>query len=177
MSDGLSVEKKYHEQLEEVNKIEKEYRGEFLSQSNIIEFMTAQVISKHFFPNSSDKYDYLFSIMLKEISFHSKIRILIKILNKYYLGLLKEMPFELEKELEVVRDFRNRIAHSVFDTSAKFLSKMKKDTVRFEFYEDGEKKFQEINRSEFNSRLLNTLKVIEGLGHLSTKIEKSQKNE
>ena len=122
-------------------KFDEKTRGSYLFQAIWIDTLLNQIISHHFCPEDSKKQGMLIGLILNELSFNSKIKYFLRILETYSQIALKHS--QLKKKLENVRKFRNKIAHSKLDTSAKFLSK-KTNYIRLIYYENGRERYYNI---------------------------------
>lgn len=119
-------------------------RGPYLFQAIWIDTILNQIISYYFCPTDPKKQGSMIGLILNEMSFNSKIRHFLKILESYPEMIIK-YP-KIETKLDNIRDFRNKIAHSKLDTSGEFLSK-KKNYIRLSYYKKGKMKYYEINNS------------------------------
>ena len=119
-------------------------RGQYLFQAIWIDTLLNQIISYYFSPTDQKKQGMLVGLVLNDISFNSKIKYFLKILESYP-EMMKKFP-KIETKLENIRDFRNKIAHSKLDTSEEFLSK-KRNHIRLSYYKNGLLKHYEISES------------------------------
>lgn len=156
------------EQLNRVFNLSKEIRGSFLDQAIPIEMLIDDIISHHFCPEEARRI-FFFSITTPEISFSNKIKILETILKNSYPDLI-EKHSELFREIRKVKDFRNRIAHSILDTTDAFLKKKYGDRIRLEFYKKGEKKHLVIKLDDMRRRLVACSNVVLSLKHIQEEV-------
>ncbi|GAH13880.1 unnamed protein product, partial [marine sediment metagenome] len=133
---------KKSQQIDHLYDVSKEIRGRFLDQAIPIEMLIDDIISWHFCPEDT-RQSLFFSLVSPKLTFSNKIKILETILQIYYPDLVKKHQ-NLIKEINKIRDFRNRIAHSLLDASDEFLEKGYNDRIRLVFYRNGEKKHQVI---------------------------------
>ena len=119
-------------------------RGPYLFQAIWIDTLLNQIISYYFCTTDLKKQGMLIGLVLNEISFNSKIKYFLKILELYPKMMVK-YP-KIETKLDNIRDFRNKIAHSKLDTSSEFLSK-KKNYIRLSYYKNGKLMHYEISES------------------------------
>jgi len=127
-------------QLKQLDKLAKDIRCSILEQAIRIERLIEHIISWHFCPEEDKRYQF-FSLVINEtdITFSSKIQILKKLLKLYYLGLTQKYP-KITRELNKVRDFRNKIVHAILDNSREFLAHRYTDRVQLNVYRDGKEK-------------------------------------
>lgn len=145
-------------QLQQLYQLAKEIRGPYLDQAITIELLVGDIISQHFCPEE-DRRNLFFSLVISELNFFAKIRILEKLLELRYPDLVKKHP-TIISELEKVRSFRNRIAHSMLDTSDEFLAKGYTDRIQLDIYKDGKRKQQVVTRAEINERLATCTRLV-----------------
>lgn len=140
-----------------------EIRAPFLEQAIAIDRLVADIISQHFCPNE-EKRNLFFSLITNgtTITFSASINMLKTLLKVCYPDL-DDKHSELIRELEKIRDFRNRIAHSMLDTSDEYLEKGYTDRIRLVFHRDGEQKHQIITKDEIRKRLAACTKVVYAL--------------
>ena len=94
-------------------------RGPYLFQAIWIDTLLNQIISYYFCTTDLKKQGMLIGLVLNEISFNSKIKYFLKILELYPKMMVK-YP-KIETKLDNIRDFRNKIAHSKLDDESKLL--------------------------------------------------------
>ncbi|HZS73822.1 MAG TPA: hypothetical protein VFA69_04885 [Candidatus Nitrosotalea sp.] len=146
--------------LDHIYKFDSLYRGKYLIMSNWVEDTIGGLISEHFIPKDKNKRDLLYSLILINIPFNSKIRIFLQILERSYPSL-NDKHSSLKQDLERIRNLRNRFAHSVLDTSDEFLEKKQYDRINLEFHKDGERKFHEITQKYIDGEISFVGRVIE----------------
>ena len=127
-------------QLKQLDELAKDIRGSILEQAIWIERLIENIIAWHFCPEEDKRYQF-FSLVINgtDITFSSKIKILKKLLELYYPDLSQKYP-KVTKELNKVRDFRNKIAHAMLDNSLEFLAHRYTDRVQLDVYQDGKEK-------------------------------------
>jgi len=139
------------EQINRVYNLSKEIRGRFLDQAIPIEMLIDDIISWHFCPEETRR-SLFFSLMAPELTFSTKIKILKAILELRYPDLLKEHP-KLIGEIKKIKKLRNKLAHSMLDSSEEFLEKRYDDRIRLIFYKKGEKKHLILKVDDIRERL------------------------
>lgn len=143
----MSLEK----QLESLFNLSTNIRGRFLDQVIVIERLIDDIISRHFCPEDY-RFHLLFSLVATELTFHSRIKTLKTVLECCYPELLGKHP-NLIKDIKKIKEFRNKIAHSMLDSSEDFLEKEYDDRIRLEFYRKGEKKYLVVKKDDIMERL------------------------
>ena len=167
------------ERLEKLHKLSQSIRGAFLDQAIAVEMLCSDIIAQHFCPEVEKRYMF-FSLVLSggSLSFSSKTRIFRSIMKMCYPDLLEKFP-ELKVSLEKIRKFRNRIAHSMLDSSEEFLDRGYEDRIRVEFYKEGKMRKQVISKSDARKRLAECSKVVVVLTKIQTeviaRVEKEQR--
>ena len=129
-----------------------EVRGNYLVDAIEIEGIIDDVLAIHFFKNNDAQYVDFQGFILKELQFGAKIKILVSLLNSKYPNLLNKHT-SLANELEKIRDFRNRLAHSQLDTTVEYIEKKQTDRIQLMFYKDGKRQYQEITKADFDKKL------------------------
>lgn len=79
---------------------------------------------------------------------------------------------KLIDELQKIRNFRNRLAHSMLDTSKEFLTNGHTDRIQLIFYKDGQTKKQIITVKESIDRLKGSEQVLFELLDVQSEIKK-----
>lgn len=157
--------------LRKIYEFDTNVRGKYLIQANWIEFYLAEIIAMHFFPNTVEDHRYLHSIINKQVGFVGKIKTFQKMLETHYPEL-HEKYLKIGNLLDGVRDFRNKIAHSVLDTSEEFLKKNQFDRIRLEFNSDGKTEFYEITKELIDKKLNDTGIILQQLLEILESLEK-----
>lgn len=143
-------------------------RAPFLEQAIVIDRLIADIISQHFCPDE-EKRTLFFSLITNGItlSFHASINVFEKLLKLCYPDLYEKHLF---KKLDTIRNFRNRIAHSMLDTSEEFLAKGYTDRIRLVVHMDGKQKHQTITNKDINERLGKCTEVILALVNIQKEV-------
>lgn len=148
---------------------DQETRGSYLYQSAEIESLIEQIIAYHYCGDDVKKLNSFLSLVLSEINFNSKIRIFIKLLEKY--PEFKRNFNVIKSSLENVRNFRNKLAHSKLDTSYKFIQQ-RHHKIRLIMHKDEKIQFLEITKKimEQKYREIATLHIqLNGIGSVVSK--------
>jgi len=142
-------------------------RGRFLAQAIRIESVIEDIISCHFCPDE-DKSRLFRSLIMNntDFTFSSKIKILEKLLKKYYADLFDRYP-KIINDANKIRRFRNKIAHTDLDLSQKVWAERRSDRIRLVYYEDGERKEQIVTDAEIEKRLENCYQLFQALFSIS----------
>jgi len=146
------------EQLKPLYDLSKEIRGSFLDQAIIVESFIDEIISQHFCPEKTRRILY-FSSVPPELTFHRKIKIFETILETCYPKLI-ERHSNLMKEIDEIRAFRNRIAHSILESSRNFLKEGYTDRIWLRYYKKGKMKRLVVKREDMKERLKGCTRVI-----------------
>jgi len=149
------------EQLRAYFDLAREIRGKFLGQTTGIEMLMNDIITRHFCPKDQSKFALLFSLLAKQHTFHSRIEAFRIILTQCYPNLLKKYP-HLLKEIDKIRKFRNKIVHSMLDTSDSFLKKYN-DRIRLDIFKQGKKTQCIVTKADSKKRLVACSKVVKAL--------------
>lgn len=138
-------------------------RGRFLGEAIDIESLIESIISCHFCPDE-DRSRLFESLIMNntDFTFSSKIKILEKLLKKYYEDLFDRYP-KIINDANKIRRFRNRIAHTGLDLSKKAWAEKRSDRIRLVYYKDGERKEQIITDTEIKERLKNCSQLYQAL--------------
>lgn len=89
---------------------------------------------------------------LPKLSFYLKIFTLMNIIKKCKLVEDEEFKY-LDKHLNGIRQFRNKLAHSPSYNNESFIEKDPKDRIRVSKYKDGKKVVEEITIKEIEEKL------------------------
>lgn len=145
------LSKEESQQLKLLCELSTEIRGKFLDQAIPIEWIIDDIISQHFCPEETRRMLY-FSSVPPELTFFSKTRIFKTILEICYPDLL-EKHHNVMKEIEKIRNFRNKIAHSILEATPNFLKNGYNDRIRLGYYEKGEKKCLVVKKEDIKEKL------------------------
>lgn len=96
-------------------------RGSYLYQTAEIESLVEQIIAYHYCSEDLKKMNSFLSLVLSQLNFNSKIKIFLKILEKY-IEFKDEYPI-IKTSLPNIQSFRNKLAHSRLDTSYEFIQR------------------------------------------------------
>lgn len=156
-------------QIEDLFKLSADIRGTFLDQSIMIERLIDDIIAKHFCAEE-EKRILLFSLITSRFSFQSRIMALKTVLECCYPQLFEKHRNTI-KNLQQIREFRNKIAHSMIDSSIEFLEKKYNDRIRLVVY--GKEKHIVIKKDDMKKRLSDCSKAILALNEIQIKVIKS----
>ena len=131
----------------------RQIRAPFLEQAISIERLIDDIIAWHFCATEELRAQF-FSTVLggADLSFSAKINILETTLRLAYYEVYQKHK-TLREELDKIRSFRNRLVHSMLDTSDEFMGKSQRDRIQLVFYEDGRKKQHIITVADIDKRL------------------------
>lgn len=144
-------DKDISEQFEFVHESDAKSRGFYLIQATLMENLIDEILGYHFCPENKINREMLVATIVNDLGFATKINNLLKILKTSYPKLHKNSP-KLKKQLEHVRELRNKFAHSTPDFSTKFLE-TKADFIRLTFYKNGKKETQDLSYNFMMRRL------------------------
>ena len=161
---------KEEEKLNKIYEFDMHVRGKYTIQANWIDYYLAEVITMHFFPNVVEDHRLLHSIINNQIGFVGKIKTFETIL-KLYPDLEKKFS-KMVKKIDDIREFRNKIAHSVLDTSDEFLNKNQFDRIRLQFNKNGKEEYYEITKELIDGKLHDTGVILQQLIEILESIEK-----
>ena len=148
------------EPTQKLLKLSEEIRGAFMDRAIWIDTILTDALAAYFCLDE-ERRRLLQSDVLTglDTTFSGRIRILKTLLTLR----LKEWAADHEDlvpKLDKIRKFRNRLAHSLIDSSEKFLSQGHKDRVQFVFYEEGQQKYQLVTVDEMKKRLAECSEVV-----------------
>ncbi|MCV0372402.1 MAG: hypothetical protein K5793_02480 [Nitrosarchaeum sp.] len=141
-------------------------RGSFLIQANWIESDIDGILALAFCGNNKSNLDLIRSTLLKRLTFDAKIDSLNKIIKLRYKGMgekdVKTKPLfdNLANNLETIRKFRNKLAHSSLSLTDDFITKDPKDRIPIRTYDDGKEKYLEIMKKEIEDKLAVTTEIL-----------------
>jgi len=147
--DNSSDEEK---QIDKQYQLDREIRGSILEQAITIEGFVEDIIATHFCPDLERRY-LLHSLIIStpHLGFPSKVKILKGLLRICYPDLLQNFPDVID-ELDKVRRFRNRIAHSALDTTPEWLANKFTDRIRLVYYKDGRREQQVVTLDDIKEK-------------------------
>ncbi len=103
--------------------------AKYLNQTALIEDKIDEILTHCFLGKSDKKWEYI-RIILSDITFSNKIRKLDKTLKEMAPEISELFSKEkLTDRLEFIRKKRNLFAHSVLNSSPKYISKKRKDEI------------------------------------------------
>lgn len=152
------TEKSISDQFTFVHEFDSNYRGKYLIQATLIENLIDEILGYHFCPDNKINREMLIATIVNGLTFNTKINNFLKILKNQHTKLHKSNP-KLKKQLENLRDLRNKFAHSTPDFTQSFLEK-KTDYVRLTFYKNGKQETQDISFSFIRKRLAECSKMV-----------------
>lgn len=147
-------------QIDKQYQLDREIRGSILEQAITIEGFVEDIIAIHFCPDLERRY-LLHSLIISvpHLGFPSKVKILEGLLRICYPDLLQKFPKGID-ELDKVRRFRNRIAHSALDTTPEWLANKFADRIRLLYYKDGRREQQVVTLDDVKERQIAFSKLV-----------------
>jgi hypothetical protein len=141
-------------ELKAVSDLSAEIRGRFLDLAIWVEVILCDIIARHFCPDE-DRYSLFYSLIMNDpgLTFSTKSRVFKNTLEHCYPHLLDAHPHVI-RQLEKMRRYRNRLAHSLVDTSEPVLSKGYKDRIQLIYYEKGRMKQEVITIKQSRTKLV-----------------------
>ena len=135
-------------------------RGRYLSFTSVLETMLSEIITKYFCNNDQRKGLFFTEIANGQaMSFSIKINILSKIIKKDYRDILLKYP-DIIKRLNVIRDFRNKLAHAAVDLSEDALEKDGRFGVGFITFKNGKRHIKHVSLEDSINNYHDIAKVI-----------------
>ena len=148
----VSTAQKYHG-------LAREIRGRYLNSVAVLDTYLAEIITDYFCKKGQRK-DLFFSEIAtgQHLSLRNKKDILWKIMNIELKPYLKDYK-DLNKKIDSILIFRNKLAHATIDVSEEALSVDKVIGVGFVEYKDGKRVVHYFTKeeSEYKQAELNTL--------------------
>jgi len=163
--EGSELEKK----LSIYFKFDNEYRGTFLASATQGESFLVDAIAEHFESNNKEKRSVLISLILSQLSFNKKIRIFSHLLHSNYSEILKAFP-TIEKELESVREFRNKMAHYAIDSKTEPVMKYAGEKLSLEYHRNGKLHHEIISKETFEEKISLSRRVTASLAEIQEMI-------
>jgi len=153
LQDGRTETTAHGKELQTAFELSAEIRGKFLDLVLFAEAAISDIIARHFCPDD-EEHMLFFSVVMSDpdLKFSTKIQMLEQLLRLRYSDILTQQT-DLIDDLDRVRLWRNRLAHSHLDTSGKFLSKGHKDRIQLIFYEKGRRKQQVITLEQSRTKM------------------------
>jgi hypothetical protein len=108
---------------------------------------------------------------MPETNFTNKINILKQLLKLCYPDLDEKYP-KLNKDLSDIKDFRNKIAHSMLDTSYEFLAKKNTDQIQFKSFKNGQTQSHKVTSDDIKEKLKHCTQVVLMLGDIQSEVRK-----
>jgi len=141
-------------------KLDNKIRAPFLLQAIGIDVLISEIISHHFISEEDNRKLFISLIMGPGyLSFASKIKILKELLKLRYPNLEEKYP-KLINKLEKVRNFRNKIVHSMLHNPDEYLKKKYTDRIELGYYKNGEKKYQIITLADMDKKLVACSQIV-----------------
>ena len=139
----MKLTAKQHKNIIAMQKLERDFRGTYLSNCAWIESMLADAICRYFCTDET-KRNLLFSEVFtgSGLQFRAKIMLFKSIIASVDSALLNQYEPIIDLMQNKVRFFRNRIAHCHLDSNIKAVEEFDGKRIAIVFYEDGEKKNQ-----------------------------------
>jgi len=169
--EGSELEKK----LTKYFKFDNEHRGSFLVSATQGESYLEDVIASHFESKNKEKRSLLISLVISQLSFNAKIRIVTHLIQTYYPKIQKEFP-NLENQLESVRNFRNKMAHYSIDSRTERVMKYAGQKLSLVFHKNGKIHYQVIDKKSFEEKITLAQNVTADLAEIDEIIENKQKS-
>jgi hypothetical protein len=123
------------EYAHELHKFASHMRGEFLTGATWIEVILSDIIGRYFCGNAKRRILF-FSEVANKIGFARKIALFEQVILSEFPQFEKSCP-QFKRRLDAFLEFRNVLAHSHIDTTARALAKRKRDEVTFIIYKCG----------------------------------------
>lgn len=159
----------FNDRFKELGDLEARIRGWYLISANGVEAMLAKIISGHFFPNDPEKQLFLVSLVVNDATFRQKFQMVKNLLKLEYPSLLKKYSSCL-KQVNLMIDQRNDIAHALFGPSDAYLKEKKIDRVQLRFVRNGKLRTSEITVDRFNKSLVEAQNLVKALIELETSV-------
>jgi len=155
-------------------KFDNEHRGSFLVSATQGESYLEDVIASHFESKNKEKQSLLISLVISQLSFNAKIRIVVQLIQTYYPEIQKEFP-DIENRLESVRNFRNKMAHYSIDSRTESAMKYAGKKLSLVFHKNGKKHYEVIDKKSFEEKITLAQQVTADLAEIDEIIENKQK--
>ncbi len=105
-------------------------RGRFLNSVAVIEHKIAVMLTEYFCTEDENKREIFFYKVAEKFSLQKKKEILIELVKADYPKYWEENK-EFLKSLQKIQEFRNKLAHSIVDTSEEALNRPLEEGVGF----------------------------------------------
>ena len=133
------MNEKHKRRIEAVNKLHEKadsFRGRILNVIAVIERDMAIILTDYFCTADEDKRALFFEHVAGKLSLEKKKRILIEVVKRDYPYYWNENK-ETLRDLQKIQEFRNKLAHSVIDTTDEAIAKPINLGVSFVGWNDG----------------------------------------
>ena len=122
-------------------------RGRFLNYVAVIERDIAVILTEYFCTEDEAKRELFFGKVAEKLSLQNKKEILIDIVKNDYPNFWEENK-EVLTNLQIIQEFRNKLAHSVLDVSDEALMRPIEEGVGFVQWKKGrpitDKEFEDL---------------------------------
>ena len=105
-------------------------RGRFLNSVAVIEHDIAVILTEYFCTEDESKRELFFAKVVEKLSLQKKKEILIEIVKVDYPRYWEENK-EFLNSLQLIQEFRNKLAHSILDVSDEALERPLKEGISF----------------------------------------------
>ena len=149
----LPVDSPAAQKLDALHALMREIRGTSIDQAIWIDVFVTDMLAS-FFCADKERRALLSSDVLagRDASFSGRLEVLESIARKWFPEFLSSHG-RLFEQLDKIRRFRNRLAHSRLDTTEAILAKGYTDRIQLIFNENGAEKTQVVTVTEFEERL------------------------
>jgi hypothetical protein len=149
------------QRLIELTRRAAQVRGPFLEQAIAMDILISDILSQHFCANE-ERRTLLYSLILADMNFSSRIDKLKRLLKIHYEDLSLKYP-ELFSDLTAIREFRNDLAHDALDTSDEVLQDREMDRIYLLSHKNGKRQRRMVTAEEVRTWFRRCTKVIMAL--------------
>jgi hypothetical protein len=150
-------------------------RGAYLVQTIGIEGIIGDIIALSLCPNE-DSRSLFTSLILnyREFTFEGKYQILKRLMELKYPTIVNKHK-DIFRQINTVKEFRNKLAHWMLDTSDQFLAKNYTDRIQLEHYDSkGHRGTIEITDTDIREKLKNCSGLLIKLMEIRSEITQSK---
>jgi hypothetical protein len=135
-------------------------RGRYLIQAIVIEGIIGDIIALSLCPNV-DSRSLFTSLILnyREFTFEGKCQILKRLMELKYPTIVNKHK-DIFGQINKVKEFRNKLAHCMLDTSDDFLAKNYTDRIQLRYYDKGQMQTKEITDTDMSEKLSSCTKLV-----------------
>jgi len=161
--------------LEQLVNLIHEQKSHITSISASLEHSIDMIIGEYYTIDDQDYQDFANIVFHNdnELSFHKKIKMVERFLNKRFPEYLKENP-EFIQRLDRIRRLRNKFAHAINLTTEEMKKFVGKSYFELGFIEDGIPKMEQFTFKDLEERLQDGRKLVDSITEIFHEVVKAK---